>query len=237
MKWPRWRSTRAAASTRATWFGLTDGEEAIFKPLGGVDQRVAAHYGHRPEETLLHECAAWQLAKLLGPPYSEMVPACVWREFQGVWGDVEGVLALKVSGDWFHFDRPFAAAPDQCMAAALFDSVSAQQDRHAANYLWDEAQQRLHLIDHGYGFAREGDPSNVTMFVAWRHTAAAQLTAAEHGSCATRSAPVRWMRSRCCSNRSAPRACRTARPDCFATAGCSGPGSSAAPERSTSRAR
>ena len=158
---------------------LTDGQEAIFKPLSGVDQRVAAHYGHRPEETLLHECATWQLAKLLGPPYSELVPACVWREFQGVWGDVEGVLTSKVSGDWFHFDRPFAAAPDQCMAAALFDSLSAQQDRHAANYLWDEPQQQLHLIDHGYSFAREGDPINITMFVAWRHTAAAQLTTAE----------------------------------------------------------
>jgi len=154
---------------------LADGEEGIFKPLAGVDRRVSAHYGHRPEQSLMHECAAWQLAKRLGEPYAQLVAPAVWRDIQGH----EGVLIHRVSGDWFHFDRPFAIVPDQCMAAALFDSLSAQQDRHAANYLWDEADQRLHPIDHGYSFARAGDPINTTMFAAWRLSAAPQLTPTE----------------------------------------------------------
>ena len=72
---------------------LQGGARGFFKPADGVSARVARDYGHEPNETLIHECAAWQLAKALGPPYNRLVATCVWREFDGVWGTVAGSLS------------------------------------------------------------------------------------------------------------------------------------------------
>ena len=48
--------------------------------------------------------------------------------------------------------------PEEANAAAFFDCLIGQQDRHPGNYL---AQgDRLTLIDHGYSFARSGDHLN-----------------------------------------------------------------------------
>ena len=59
--------------------------------------------------------------------------------------------------------------PPQCRAAAFFDCVVAQQDRHLGNLRWDAATRRLGLYDHGYAFALPGDYLNASVFVDWRH--------------------------------------------------------------------
>src|SRR5207244_3944398 len=87
----------------------------------------------------------------------------VLREISGE----EGSLCLLAEGrPAVH--APFSIAPDQITAAAFFDSLIAQQDRHAGNYRWDSQAQRLWLIDHGFSFARPGDLLNATIFVEFR---------------------------------------------------------------------
>jgi hypothetical protein len=49
------------------------------------------------------------------------------------------------------------------------------------NCLWDETDQQLYLVDHGFSsFAREGDILGSTVFVTWRRDAqASQLSSVE----------------------------------------------------------
>jgi hypothetical protein len=58
--------------------------------------------------------------------------------------------------------------PDQSLAAAFFDSLIAQQDRHMGNFRWDSATQHLGLFDHGLAFALPGNEFNASCFVEWR---------------------------------------------------------------------
>src|ERR671916_209264 len=53
------------------------GTVAYHKPIVGVDVTTAYAYGHEPDETIIHEAAAWQLARLIGPPVSDLVAPCV----------------------------------------------------------------------------------------------------------------------------------------------------------------
>jgi hypothetical protein len=137
--------------------------EAFHKTFSGVDVPAAQYYGHHPDEVPLHECAAWRLAVRLGLPYSELVAACVLREHEGE----AGALSARQYGlSWSR--EPFTEMPDSCFAAAFFDSLIAQQDRHRGNYRWDAGNRKLGLIDHGFAFAKPGQFFNKSEFVVWR---------------------------------------------------------------------
>lgn len=142
---------------------LDPGVTAFHKPFAGIDPTLAHAYGHTPSTPPLSECAAWRLAVAFGPPFDAMVPPCVLREIQGQ----EGSLSLGVTGVP-HAPGPFVAAPEQVAAAAFFDALIAQQDRHSGNYRWEAAAGQLHLIDHGFAFARPGDFLNESVFVKAR---------------------------------------------------------------------
>jgi len=51
---------------------------AYFKPANGllspVGKRALKNYDHTPLSTTISECAAWQLAKMLGDPWTPLVP-------------------------------------------------------------------------------------------------------------------------------------------------------------------
>lgn len=148
------------------------------KCFAGVDAAIAHRYGQSPDTPPINECSAWLLAKALGWPYNLLVPSCVLRELSGQPGSLSMGIQGK-PGD----PAPLAAGYPQGMAAALFDSLIAQQDRHLGNYRWDPAISRLHLIDHGYAFARPNDYCNASVFVEIRrHSGLAALTADERGS-------------------------------------------------------
>lgn len=141
-----------------------DGDsEAFHKPFSGADVPAAEFYGHHPDEPPVHECAAWRLALRLGAPYSELVAACVLREYAG---EVGALSARQYGLSWSR--EPFEHVPDACFAAAFFDSLIAQQDRHRGNYRWDADKQKLGLIDHGFAFAKPGQYFNKSEFVVWR---------------------------------------------------------------------
>jgi hypothetical protein len=154
---------------------LEGGAEGFHKPFAGVDVPAAQYYGHHPDEVPLHECAAWRLALRLGGPYSELVAPCVLRDHEGEVGALSArQYGLPLSGE------PFQQVPDACFAAAFFDSLIAQQDRHRGNYRWDPDAPKLGLIDHGFAFAKPGQFFNKSVFVVWRwEQGAAELTDGE----------------------------------------------------------
>jgi hypothetical protein len=86
--------------------------------------------------------------------------------FVGGGGEV-GSLALFRAGDarkrgYIH------AVPEQAAAGAFFDCLAGQQDRNPGNVLWHEERSRIHLIDHGFAFARPGDQTGHLELTAWR---------------------------------------------------------------------
>lgn len=167
----------ATPGVNSTYYvALEDGREAFHKPFSGVNVPAAEFYGHHPDEPPIHECAAWRLALSLGPPYSRLVAPCVLREIEEEVGSLSaGQRGLSRAVE------VFACVPDECLAAAFFDSLIAQQDRHRGNYRWDADNDKLGLIDHGYAFASRPDQHfNRSVFVDWRRgEARGELTNAE----------------------------------------------------------
>jgi hypothetical protein len=143
---------------------LDSGVEAFHKPFNGIDVNAATLYGQQPDAVPINECAAWRLASRLGGVVAEIVAPCVMRSISGS----AGSLSARRLG-FPHRPEPFTAAPDQCHAAAFFDCLIAQQDRHVGNYRWEPGARRLGLIDHGFAFAVPGARFNASCFVHWRH--------------------------------------------------------------------
>jgi hypothetical protein len=147
---------------------LTGGATVFHKPFSGVNVVNALAYGQTDETPPLHDAVAWRLAVALGEPWQSLVLPCVLREHAGD----DGALSLQASG--WPGDLAPTLSPTWCSSAAFFDSLIAQQDRHADNWRWDGS--RLTLIDHGYAFARPGDILNHTdLLVARRDHGAAAL--------------------------------------------------------------
>jgi hypothetical protein len=161
----------------ATYYvAFDDRREAFHKPFSGVNVPSAEFYGHHPDEPPIHECAAWRLARALGSPYARLVAPCILREIEGEVGSLSAAQR-GLSREVEIFER----VPDDCLAAAFFDSLIGQQDRHRGNYRWDCGNEKLGLIDHGYAFAHRPDQYfNRSVFIEWRWDAArGDLTEAE----------------------------------------------------------
>jgi hypothetical protein len=138
---------------------LSNGVTGYFKPFDGVREDLATGFGQDSSQQSLHEAAAWQLAREMGPPWSEVVPPVVIREINGELGSFalarpgkEMVVAPWHTGEW--------------RQSAFFDCLIGQQDRHPGNYL--VSGDRIALIDHGYTFARPGDYRNYTWLAGHR---------------------------------------------------------------------
>lgn len=142
---------------------LDTGQYGFHKPFEGINTSLARHFGQEGAQQPLHEIAAWRLAAHLGDPYDRMVPTCVLREIEGKWGS----FAAAVDG--YHDQAAHSLTDADVDAAAFFDSVIGQQDRHSLNYLSDD-QGHVHLIDHGYSFATPGDELNLSTFQTLRET-------------------------------------------------------------------
>lgn len=146
-------------STR--WVQLDNGTEGFHKAFTGLHDEIAEEYGHEGGLQPIHEVAAWVLARELGEPWSRLVPPCVLRPIDGRLGS----FSRRVPGDSI---SPLGSVPsDDIEAAALFDALTGQQDRHSSNLLVEDEQ--LALIDHGFAFGRPGDYFNASMLVGYRN--------------------------------------------------------------------
>jgi hypothetical protein len=139
-----------------------NGRVGYFKPFSGLNQSTATAFGQDAAVQPLHETAAYQLARDLGSPWSRMVPQCVLRQVEGRLGSV----IEQATGDPpYQASAPVSYA--EVCAAAFFDAVIGQQDRHEGNFFVTQSG-RIELVDHGFTFARDGDALNWSEFVRLR---------------------------------------------------------------------
>src|SRR5262245_14814416 len=151
---------------------LETGRVAYFKPANGlanpVGGRALRNYGHTPLSTTISECAAWQTAKILGRPWTNLLAPTALR-FVTLPDGTRDVGSLNAYRPGREKVRAFLdAVPDQAMAGAFFDALIGQQDRNDGNVLWYEERRRLYLIDHGFSFARPGANSGEVLLTNWR---------------------------------------------------------------------
>lgn len=133
---------------------LDNGMRGYFKPFEGGHKGLEKAFGHSDRIQMMHEYGAWRLASQMGPPWSDLVPPTVVREFDGQIGSFQMERAGR--GKVF---QPWDA--QEWRDAGFFDSLIGQQDRHPGNYL--VAGDRISLIDHGYSFATPGSRENYSM--------------------------------------------------------------------------
>lgn len=155
---------------------LDTGVAGYHKAFSALDEDTAQWYGQSSALQPIHEVSAWVLARELGEPFRSMVPPTVLRTIDGRLGS----FARAVNGT-IGFSAALDRIPgEQLDAAAFFDALIGQQDRNPTNFLTDDAAGQLHLIDHGFAFARPGDHVGAELFVRIRHnTHRATLSAAE----------------------------------------------------------
>ncbi|MGA9874255.1 MAG: hypothetical protein WBQ21_00415 [Solirubrobacteraceae bacterium] len=144
---------------------LDSRRKAIFKPFAGQHPNACANYQQDPFEAVAHEVMAWRLAHALGGPWDQLIPAAVLRDIQG---PGPGVLInwRRGSPDPVVFEQAGA----QVSAAAFWDALIGQQDRHATNFRYDAEARRLALIDNSFAFARPSDLHNQSLFLAYRRS-------------------------------------------------------------------
>lgn len=144
---------------------LATGQRGYHKPVSGLDDEVAADFGHGSPQQPVHEVATWRIAKALGPPWDQMVAPTVLREVDGQVGS----LSLNMPGGpvprvlFSGGDRRTANDYAQWRAAGFFDCLTGQQDRHFRNARYRDGGG-LSLIDHGFAFAEPGDVCNRSVF-------------------------------------------------------------------------
>lgn len=142
----------------------------FFKPVSGIDD-VAAEYGQYGVESIIHEAAAWQFAKALGPEYEARVPPCILTVRDGDFGSI----AQERPGRTYSYS---AVRPEQIHTAGFYDALIRQQDRHSGNYLVDD-DENLYLIDHGFSFSGPDDHLNQANLQRERYNSAPDLTQRE----------------------------------------------------------
>jgi hypothetical protein len=156
--------TTANPGGSATFLVVFDSrQEAIFKPFIGQNIAQCRHYGQEPVEAVTHEVVAWRLAATMGAPWDQLVPTAVLRNIPPMGG---GALINRRRGapDPQVFDH----AEAQADAAAFWDALIAQQDRHANNYRYEHETRRLALIDHAFSFGTPGVFCNGGLFSSRR---------------------------------------------------------------------
>lgn len=134
---------------------LSTGTVGYHKSFSGTDRMASRWRAHSSILQPLHECAAWRVASGLGPPWTDLVPACVLRTCEGELGS----LSKQAPGSPPYMPpMPSQSAAD---AGAFFDALTGESDRHTNNMLVDS--DRLTLIDHGFAFSRPGDAPGASL--------------------------------------------------------------------------
>lgn len=136
---------------------LSNHVQGFHKSFSGANTSAAGGYGQDGYQQPIHEVAAWRVATILGSPWARMVAPTVLRAVN----DELGSFSRLLSGS------EGVGHPNLFGAAAMFDSLIGQQDRHDENWITDGAG--VGLIDHGYAFARPGDGFNASNFVVKRY--------------------------------------------------------------------
>jgi hypothetical protein len=144
---------------------ILESRKAIFKSFEGQNPNTCLNYRQSRVEAPVHEVVAWRLVHAMGKPWDQLIPAAVLRNIDGLGG---GALINYRVGQ----PTPdiFDLAPGQVHSAAFWDALIGQQDRHATNFRYDAANNKLALIDHAFAFAKPGDISPNSLFLTYRRS-------------------------------------------------------------------
>lgn len=156
---PQYTRSMRASQGGETTLELADGRHAQvhFKFADGVLLLGAMLKVHSKQTAILMESASRGFAVHLGAAYSSLVPPTAVRRGpreQPLWC----VQQMREGNGHVSVEAVRERAPQQWRAAALFDFLTGQQDRHPGNYLWEESTATLTLIDHGFSFTRGFPP-------------------------------------------------------------------------------
>lgn len=137
--------------------GLYNGKQAL------------ARYDHTPISTVIAECAAWQLAKHLGEPWSEVAVPTVMKFPRLPDADrVEVGGAALFRGGNAGKQGFYQVVPELAAAGAFFDALIGQQDRNKGNVLWYPERDTIYLIDHSFSFRKAGGNRGSSDLIEWR---------------------------------------------------------------------
>jgi hypothetical protein len=151
---------------------------AYFKRFRDQSPKLCAAYRHDRVEVPMNEVIAWRLAHAMGSPWARLVPPSVLRKLDGAGGALTDEMRGQADTSALLADAAAAA-----VGAAFWDALIGNQDRNPGNFRYDAATGRLGLIDHGFSFARPGDPINSAIFHAFRiGQGLARITSAEHAA-------------------------------------------------------
>lgn len=160
---------------------LASGQRAYHKPISGMDEELAEEYQlDNAGEQVLNEVAAWRVAKAMGTPYDRLVAPTVLREVEGLVGST----SLELPGrepSMSDYNSPGdhdAVRVDAWDAAALFDAVIGNQDRHLGNVM-HRGDGTPGLFDHGLAFRTPGDYVNASRIQEARLRSNPELTSSE----------------------------------------------------------
>jgi hypothetical protein len=143
---------------------LEAGEDGLYN-----GKQALARYGQTPISTVIAECAAWQLAKHLGGPWSEIAVPTVMKfpQLPDI-GRVEVGGAVLFRGGNAGKQGFYQAVPELAAAGAFFDALIGQQDRNKGNVLWYPERDTIYLIDHSFSFGKARGNTGASDLVDWR---------------------------------------------------------------------
>lgn len=160
---------------------LESGQRAYHKPISGMEEELAEEYGlENTGEQAVHEVAAWRVARAMGGPYDRLVAPTVMREVDGHLGST----SLELPGrqpSMTDYNAPGdedLVRADAWDAAALFDAVIGNQDRHPGNVM-HRGDGTPGLFDHGLAFRSPGDYVNDARIQDARLRSNPELTTSE----------------------------------------------------------
>ena len=160
--------TRIEEGINRTWRLLMEKDgvraRAIFREVDILErnQRVGPIFFLVFRDTYMFDCAAYQMAVLLG---MDNVPPAVLRTVNRTPGSVQLWIEGARKTDTTDFHPPNALDwVHQLWTMYLFDSLIYNVDRHPGNLMIDD-DYTLWLIDHGRGFQRKPNPLNIDQVV------------------------------------------------------------------------
>lgn len=124
---------------------FADGSRGAFKPIEGVEQS-AAGYGHTGLSVILNDYASWLVARGLGQDVliRGVVITTVPEPGVGI-GSMQTWLEGTPSGSGWE-------TSSQLRYAGLLDAVIGQQDRNGENFMYDDSNDELGLLDQSFTF-------------------------------------------------------------------------------------
>ena len=135
---------------------------AYFKAADLIGPTSLTPHRHTKESATAAEVSCWWLAQKMGEPWATFVMPTILTHYRGKIG------SLSLETEWPpRWKSAKSDAPELLFRAALFDALTAQQDRHKDDVRCEG--QKIVLLDHGFSFPVPGASLYHTNIHSWRY--------------------------------------------------------------------